>query len=177
MINHNFKIKTERLELFPISLEYLESTFRYSSDKKNIKLMVFLPHDNINETKKYLSECEKQWQREDPDFLEFAVIFDGTHIGGMTLYFLDEGKTGELGWVIDKEYQNKGFVTEAANVLIKYAVEDFKVHRFIAQCDSENYASCRVAEKLGMKLIDDNGTRKNKGSDEIRKEFTFELSC
>lgn len=173
----DFKIKTERLELSPISLSYLDTTFRYSSDKENIKLMVFLPHDNINETKEYLTECEKQWQKEKPDFLEFAVIFDGTHIGGMTLYFLDEGKTGELGWVIDKEYQNKGFVTEAANALIKYAAEDFKVHRIVAQCDSENYASCRVAEKLGMKLIDDKGTRKNKSSEEIKKEFTFELIC
>ncbi len=171
----DFKIKTERLELSPISLSYLDTTFRYSSDKENIKLMVFLPHDNINETKEYLTECEKQWQKEKPDFLEFAVMLDGAHIGGMTFYFLNERKTSELGWVIDKEYQNKGYITEAAKALIKYAGEVFGIYHIIAQCDSENYASCRVAEKLGMKLINADGTRKNKGSDEIRKEFTFEV--
>ena len=109
----------------------------------------------------------KQW-------LEDAARAFETKFAGESF---EEGKTGELGWVIDKEYQNKGFVTEAAEALIKYAKEEFGIFRIIAQCDSENYASCRVAEKLGMKLIDDKGTRKNKGSEEIRKEFTFELIC
>ena len=174
-MNHNTTIKTKRLTLFPITLSDVESTYKYSSDKENIKLMVFLPHDSIEETKEYLSECERQWKSKSPDFLEFAVKLDGVHIGGMTLYFLNEGKTGELGWVIGKEYQNKGYVTEAAKALIKYAEEKFGILHIIAQCDSENHASCRVAEKLGMKLSDANGTRKNKSSDEIRKEFTFEL--
>ncbi len=190
-------IKTERLVLVPISSEYLESTYDYSSDKDNIKLMVFLPHESVDETKKYLKECEKQWERfyalqrrcecvgkkENgqnlkaalPEFLEFAIIFEGKHVGGMTLYILDEGKTAELGWVMDKAYQGKGLVTEAANSLMDLARECFSVCRVIAQCDVENFASRRVAEKLGMTLVKTDGVRKNRGSEESRVEYTYEI--
>ena len=45
-----------------------------------------------------------------------------------------------------------------------------------AHCDAENRASQGVMRRLGMTLVDDAGTRKNRGSDELRREYLFELS-
>ncbi|WP_405354624.1 GNAT family N-acetyltransferase, partial [Ruminococcus sp.] len=56
-------------------------------------------------------------------------------------------------------YRNKGFATEAANALIKYAFDILKVNKIIAHCDSKNIASETVMKKLKMKLVSNNGTR------------------
>lgn len=47
--------------------------------------------------------------------------------------------------------------------------------RFIAHCDSENTASRRVMEKLGMSLREISHGRKNRSSDEERDECLYEL--
>lgn len=60
------------------------------------------------------------------------------------------------------------------------AFYEFAVHRlglrhFTAHCDSENAASRRVMEKLGMAFMDEYGGRKNKQSTEERSECLYVL--
>ena len=49
------------------------------------------------------------------------------------------------------------------------------IKHFIAHCDTENAPSRRVMEKLGMTLKDEYGGRKNKLSEEERREYLFRL--
>lgn len=58
--------------------------------------------------------------------------------------------TRELGYVLNENYQNKGYGSIASNAMIDFA---FKrgVHRIYAECAPQNVPSWKVMEKIGMK--------------------------
>lgn len=170
------EIKTSRLLLCPLGMQYLTSTHEYSSDREATRYMVFLPKDTVEETIQFLKGAEEQWNKDKPEFYEFAILLDDRHIGAVSLYLDESRTTGELAWILHRDFWKQGFATEAAKALIDYGVNVLGLHHFIAQCDSENTASYRVMEKLGMIRTGSDGERKNKSSDEIRKEYQYEIS-
>lgn len=168
------RITTERLALEPISLKYLESTYAYSSDLENTRLMMFLPYSSTDELEEYLRGAVDQWKLDDPHHLEFVVLLGDVHIGGVTLYPTEPG-SAELGWILDKHYFGHGYATEAIRAVMDYGQREWGIHRFFAQCDSENAASYRLMERLGMRYVCTTGGRKNRSSDEERQEVTCEI--
>ena len=65
-------------------------------------------------------------------------------------WFMDN--TFEIGWIMNSKYLNKGYATEAAEKLLDYGFNSLDLHRIIATCQPENYASKRLCEKLHMRL-------------------------
>lgn len=169
------KIITPRLTLIPLGPEHLETAYAYASDPENTKYMMFLPVDSIEETRKFIEDCRKELEKDVPGYYEFAVMLGDTHIGGVNLYFDTAPDIGELGWLLLPEYHGRGYATEAAQALMRWGHAHLGVSHFIAHCDAENLASQSVMKKLGMALTDDTGTRKNRGSDELRRELLFEV--
>lgn len=169
------EIRTQRLLLRPIGLQDLQTAFAYAGDAENTKLMTFLPDDDISQTRQFLERCERQWQKQQPDYYEFAIVADGKHIGGVGIYLDLCRSTAELGWILNKEYHGMGYATEAARAVFDFAVQQLGVTHFVAHCDSENKASQNVMSKLGLNCIGCANGRRNKGSSEDRIEMTFEL--
>lgn len=60
--------------------------------------------------------------------------------------------------------------------MIEFAKTQFGVCHFIAHCDTENAASRRVMEKLGLELVQRSGGRRNKGSDQERWDYLYEAT-
>lgn len=168
-------ITTERLVLKPMCTEYLISTHAYAADRENSKFMAYLPNDNIEETLEYLESAEAEFQKDSPEFYEMAVFYGDVHIGAVSLYLDESRTTCEFGWMLHRNYHGKGFATEAALAMLKYARDELGIRHFIATCDTENIPSRRVMEKLGMTLSEERGGRKNKLSDEERREYLYEL--
>ena len=169
------ELKTERLLLRPLGTEYLESTHEYASDIENTKYMLFLPNESIEETRSFLLDCEQEWKKETPSYLEFALLLDGVHIGAVGIYMNEEYDTIELGWILHKKYHNLGLTTEAAREIIDWAMDTLGIEYFIAHCDAENMASQAVMKKLGLAKVSVTGGRKNKASDEERQECLYEM--
>ena len=168
------ELRTKRLELCPHGMKYLATTYEYSSDVENTKYMAFLPDFSIEETKTFLTECDAQWEKEEPEFLEFAVLRDGIHIGAVGIYWNEIRDTLELGWILHPAYHGRGYISEAAKEVIEFAKTQFGVCHFIAHCDTENAASRRVMEKLGLELVQRSGGRRNKGSVQERWDYLYE---
>ncbi|BCN30979.1 GNAT family N-acetyltransferase [Anaeromicropila herbilytica] len=168
-------ISTKRLLLVPLGPQYLISTHKYASDVDNTKYMVHLPNMDISETKSFLVKVQEEWQKSNPQFYEYAILLDHEHIGAISIYLNKDNSEGELGWIISKKYWGCGFATEAANEIINLAKKELKVNKFIAHCDSENIASYRVMEKLGMELVNKTQGRRNKLSDEDREDLMYAL--
>lgn len=168
-----FEIKTERLVLKPLGMKYLNSTSTYAMDYENTKLMCNLPDETIDEVEEFLTNAENEWKKEKPQFLEFAIIYNGEHIGAVSVYF--ENDTGELGWIINKNYWRNGFAYEAAKALVDYTKTEMNVIHFLAHCDTENIASYRVMEKLGMNRTGEWGGRRNKSALKDSAEYQYEL--
>ena len=79
---------------------------------------------------------------------------DGKMIGH--LYFdrhkYEAIRTYFLGYIFNPSFQKQGYCTEACSALIQYAFTELDAHRIEAKCSTENLASNKVLEKLGMRL-------------------------
>jgi RimJ/RimL family protein N-acetyltransferase len=56
----------------------------------------------------------------------------------------------EIGWRLCRQAWGQGFATEAARPILTYAFATLKITEVIAEIDTANAASRRVAEKLGL---------------------------
>ena len=188
----DFQLESSRLILVPTGMQYFETRSRIAGDIENTRFMMFLPKPP-DETKNYLEKCELQWKSENQDLFEFEILLKDEKvssiselksIGGISFELLDSNpevvkiygnNVADMGWILDKNYWNKGFVTEAAKLIVDF-VKSLGVKMIFAQCDSENIGSWRVMEKIGMKRICDNGKRFNKSEPNIEKtEFTYAI--
>ncbi|PKR85383.1 GNAT family N-acetyltransferase [Heyndrickxia camelliae] len=55
------------------------------------------------------------------------------------------------GFTLDKEYNGKGYTTEALQLVVDFAFKELKLHRIEAGAMPDNIASIRVLEKVGFK--------------------------
>lgn len=176
-------------------MKYLDSTHDYASDRQNMRYMVYLPNDTIEETKQFLESSEAEWKSASPRDFECAILRGGEHIGGISVTLSGDASndngcqnsaasngsaqakiSAELGWCLKKSAQGNGFAQEAAAALIQWTNKTFGVTRFTAHCDTENIASWTTMENLGMKRVGRTGGRRNKlAPEEEREEFTYEL--
>ncbi len=53
--------------------------------------------------------------------------------------------------MIQPRYQRHGYATEAADAVLCYGFEKLGLQRVVATCDSRNFASMRVMEKLCLR--------------------------
>ena len=87
-------------------------------------------------------------------WLAFAVYHPGDAkvIGEVGVFVEAEPKSeGSIGWLLHADYHGRGYATEAAHVLIRYAFEERGLHRLTSGCDTRNTASWRLMERLGMR--------------------------
>ena len=72
---------------------------------------------------------------------------------GMVNYHNREARMArlEIGYLIARDQQRKGFGAEAVSALIDCCTRDLKVHRVAALIHPENVASIALAEALGFR--------------------------
>lgn len=76
-----------------------------------------------------------------------------TYVGEIGLAATETSEIGNifnLGYFIKESFWGKGYVTEAAKVLIEYAFNQLNAHKIETGCLKENTASERVMIKLEM---------------------------
>ena len=126
----------------------------------------------------FLTGAAKEWACEDQTNFEFAIILGEVMVGGVSITLEEDDRTaGELGWIVNKKYWQQGIASEAAAALVEYFKENYGVKHFIAHCDADNPGSYKTMEKIGMVRTAEYGGRKNKASDEERREYQYELIC
>jgi RimJ/RimL family protein N-acetyltransferase len=67
-----------------------------------------------------------------------------------------EGEPGviKIGYTIAPEFQGRGYATEAIAALVAYAFDRLGVEVVRAYASADNVPSIRVAEKIGMRLVE-----------------------
>jgi ribosomal-protein-alanine N-acetyltransferase len=84
----------------------------------------------------------------------WAVILreSGDLIGFCGFRYLDDTPEIELTYGISTPYWGMGFATEGAKAAIRYGFEEVGLDRIVGIADTENIASRRVLEKVGMRF-------------------------
>jgi len=140
-------INTKRLLLRKFNPYDCYDMFEYLSD-----VDVQLPaggvvHQTITHTRKLL---EKLVTRDNIWAIE--LVDENKVIGAIGAYNLTQNDILErhIGFELNKKYWNKGYVTEAAQAMIKHLFEDLRMDRVVMSHYPFNEASERIAEKLGF---------------------------
>jgi len=136
--------ETERLILRPLELDDFDAVHSWASKPDNTRLMKWGP--NTEEQTRGFLEAAKSGQ-------DFAVVLkpSNTVIGSCGICPNSTNDTGELCWILHKDYWKQGYGSELGGELIRYGFEDLKLRRIFAECAAVNYGSHRVMERNNMR--------------------------
>jgi ribosomal-protein-alanine N-acetyltransferase len=142
-------IQTERLLLRPFELADVADVFAYARDPEWSRYLKALPHPYLEgDAEKFIARQLLSDRSKHPTW---AIVLDGTVVGGVNLGFDFEHLLAELGYSLARMHWNKGYVSEAARGVIDAAFTTHEdLNRIHARADLRNGASQRVMEKLGM---------------------------
>ena len=134
-----YPIKTERLIIRLAEPEDAESIFSYRSD--------------FAEVRDYISNMPATMDIANICFLFTIILADENRlIGDMGISFTNHNNMqAELGCTLHKDYQKKGYATEALKAIVDYLFGTLDKHRIIASVDPRNTASIQLIERLGFR--------------------------
>ncbi|NOQ91520.1 MAG: GNAT family N-acetyltransferase [Flavobacteriaceae bacterium] len=145
----NKKIKLRALE--PEDLEFL---FAVENDERFWEVSSTLTPFSKDLLKHYLSNshqdiCEAKQLR--------LVIVDATNninIGLIDLFdFNPQHRRAGIGILVLKDYQNKGYASEALQLFINYAFKKLNLHQIFANIPNNNTNSITLFQKMNFKCI------------------------
>lgn len=146
LAEHRF-LETERLCLRPITLADAEDMFEYASVESNT-YFVFPAHTTLDDTKFSIANF---FMSAPLGKYGIELKEENKLIGTIDLRVNAEKRSGELGYALNADYQKKGYVTEAAQEIMKFAFEVLELEKLTARCIKENVNSEAVMKRLGMK--------------------------
>lgn len=106
----------------------------------------------LMEVLKFFAGSEEFWALEEKS--EHRII------GFVSLNYVNEASRN-LGYCLHTHWHGKGYVSEAAGRIIKYAREELRLEKLVTGTAEENLPSVRLLERLGF-------TRLREGSFELR---------
>ena len=143
------RLATPRLVLRPFGPGDVDDVFEYAKDP---------------EWAEYLPEVPQPYSRRDaeefiadrmvasPDKqVSWAIVLDGTGIGGIILAVDAQHETGEIDYALAKTHWGRGFAPEAAGAVLCWGFQKRRLSRISSLADVRNRRSWRVMEKLGMR--------------------------
>ncbi|NRA12298.1 MAG: GNAT family N-acetyltransferase [Crocinitomicaceae bacterium] len=141
-------IKTNRLILREISQPVMDFVYGNYSDSG---LSQFFGY-NFDQLKVEREKHEKGFSTFNMTFLYFQLIDKESEkiIGwcGYHTWYLDHARA-EIGYgITDKEFREKGLMSEALNAIIAYGFKDMKLNRIEAMAAEYNIASIKSLEKF-----------------------------
>lgn len=99
-----------------------------------------------------------------PDSLAATLVaeYEGRIVGDLPVRLEDvwaqvevaeqgKGMTAEIGWAFDPAVGGRGLATEAARAVLGLCFDVLGLHRVTAICFSDNAASWRLMERVGMR--------------------------
>lgn len=143
-------IKTDRLLLVPISIQYSQDIYREFTPEVTRYMYPRTP-EKIEETIEYIQDRTERMKRGEEIVVTILDKYTKEVLGGSGLHHL---KTRELEfgiWIKKGAHGNK-YGQEAIGGLKNWAEKNFDFDYFIYPADRNNIPSRKIAESLGGKI-------------------------
>lgn len=137
------KIETSRLILRNFTDNDYDDLYEFLSQRKDDEFEGY-PDINYENGQEHL-----KYRVGNNEFIAIELKDNSKVIGNIYLGNR-EFEAKELGYIINKNYQRKGYATEAINALIKHEFANH-LHRLYAECSSKNESSWQLLESLCFK--------------------------
>ena len=150
-------LQTERLILRKINVGDAEDIYNSYINDEDFLYYANKEKRTLEEEKDSLKGIRDKYK--DPEYYNWLITLkDDTVIGSINLNVDNYNESVEFNYAISKEYNKKGYMTEALEEIKRFCIDDMKVNRFYGGCEEKNIASKRVMEKAGLKY---EGTLRN----------------
>ncbi|HKL99204.1 MAG TPA: GNAT family N-acetyltransferase [Mobilitalea sp.] len=149
---HQTIIETDRLIIKELPVEDVETLYQLSLDTDIKKYLADLSDSIEIEKEKHKAYIQSVYQYYGYGLWGCYRKEDHTLVGrcGIELKSFNGIAEYELGYLIGKPYQGKGYALEAAKAVTQYFFDQYHASRIIAVIDNDNIPSLSLAEKLGM---------------------------
>jgi len=150
MANPPIVCETSRLILRHFTMDDLEPLAAMHSDPEVARFIggVKTPAQTHQRLLEWLDEYERY------GFSKWAVVLRATGelVGrcGLSLEHIDGVSDWELGWTFARVHWGHGYATEAASAAKEHCFRNLGLQRLISLILPGNFASVRVAERIGM---------------------------
>lgn len=155
-MNHSgtIRLETKRLVLRPFVIEDAPAMYQnWANDPQVTRFLTWTPHENVEETKRILSEWIAQYQN--LDYYCWGIAFredEGNVIGNISVVRQDPSVDSVIiGYCLGRRFWGQGLMPEAFSEVIRFFFEVEKAGRIQADHDTNNPNSGKVMEKCGLR--------------------------
>ena len=155
----NLILETDRLILRELRLSDAESFFVMDSNPNVHKYLWNKPVQKIKETIEVITFVRQQYidngigrfamiSKETDEFIGWAGLKYNTVAVNNKVNFYD------IGYRLDEKFWGKGYASEATFAWLNYAFETMNIKIMEAAAHSDNAASNRILQKIGMQMTE-----------------------
>lgn len=144
------EVETDRLVLRPVEEGDACDMYAYYSDPEVLKYLTLSPHENVDQTLNairsyflpYIKRCVPQ---------TWVIVWKQQEkvIGNLNIHTIED-EIGEVGYLLHRDYWNKGIMREALAQLVDVAFKDIGLRRLEALYEVQHGASGRVLKACGF---------------------------
>jgi RimJ/RimL family protein N-acetyltransferase len=136
------ELRTERLLLRPAKTDDLQPLHAILSHPQAMTYWSSPPHENIDQTRDWLSSMIAIQPAEGEDFI---IEHNGKLVGKAGLW-----RFPEIGFIFHPDFWGRGFASEALAVVLDRAFGAHGLPKVDADVDPRNAASLKLLERLGF---------------------------
>lgn len=145
-------LTTPRLILRPVRMSDAQDLYEYSRDPEVARHVLWEAHTSIHQTRAYIRFLIKQYRSGQPGSFVIELAREKKVIGTIGFMWVQrENRSAEVGYSLSRAYWNQGIMTEALRAIISFGFERLNLNRIEAQHESDNPASGRVMQHVGMR--------------------------
>ena len=163
---HSYVLETERLLLRPLSVSDADAVFLWAGDPLVARYMVYNTYTSVEDVGNWLKSVELQENVYEFGFVrkQDSLLIGSGSIGPDT----SRQDFWGFGYNLRRDCWGKGYATEAAKAMIRFARETFGITRFSSSHVEANKASGHVMEKCGLHFVKYGQFEKLDGSCKMR---------
>lgn len=153
------ELQTARLVLEPIRASHAQEIWPQLDDER---MWQYFPAQRPA-TVEDLQRLYEKWERGSPDADQVWLNWlcrdrsTGVLVAAMQATVFPGDLVSYIAYAVYPLHQRNGYAREAAQAVIDFVRQRYGVDRFIAEMDTRNEASYRLAESLGFTRIEKNG--------------------
>lgn len=151
---NSLPVQTERLRLRELEASDFDAVHAYTSDPFVVRFMPWGPNSETD-TRDFLLRARSLADAQPRLGYELAIAprEGAALVGAIGLHRTDDTSSeAMLGYCLARPAWGHGYATEAGLAVIGFGFADLGLESVWAGCDTENAASIRVLEKLGMRV-------------------------
>lgn len=158
-MNNSIKIfdkilNSKRLKLRRIKKEDVVDIFEYTSNPNVTKFLSWLPHKNLDQTKKFVKNTLADYDDNNSRYTWGIELKESNKLIGVISIFEISyiSKRVEISYILNPNFQGRGYMNEAIKCLVNFVFHEIQFIRVQAKCTNINLPSRRLLEKIDMKL-------------------------